>query len=62
VHHVYILRSLSDPSRVYTGYTTDPDKRLSAHNAGECPHTSKYTPWEMAFCEKAIEILQPSAA
>ena len=50
MHHVYILRSLSDPSRLYTGYTTCPEIRLQAHNAGECPHTSKFTPWEMPFC------------
>jgi predicted GIY-YIG superfamily endonuclease len=50
VRHVHILRSLPDPNRLYTGYTTCPDTRLQTHNAGGCPHTSKYTPWEMPFC------------
>jgi predicted GIY-YIG superfamily endonuclease len=50
-YYVYILSSLSDPDRRYTGCTGDLDKRLKAHNAGACPHTSKFAPWrvESAF-------------
>ena len=43
---VYLLRSLSDPSRRYTGVTSDLDKRLAEHNAGKSPHTTKFAPWE----------------
>jgi predicted GIY-YIG superfamily endonuclease len=32
-HCVYILRSLVDPSRYYTGITTDPAARLDSDNA-----------------------------
>ena len=42
---VYILRSLSDSSRYYTGVTNDPRARLDAHNAGRCPHTASGKPW-----------------
>ena len=46
-HHVYILQSQSDPSQFYTGLCTDIDVRLSAHNAGQSPHTSKFKPWRL---------------
>jgi putative endonuclease len=44
---VYILRSLSDPSRPYVGLTHDVPARLADHNAGRCPHTARYRPWEL---------------
>ena len=47
MHYVYILQSLSDPTRFYTGLCGDVDKRLAAHNAGQSPHTSKYKPWRL---------------
>lgn len=40
-HYVYILRSMSDPNRFYTGCTEDMKARLLKHNRGEVPHTSK---------------------
>ncbi|MGO8705193.1 MAG: GIY-YIG nuclease family protein [Candidatus Brocadiia bacterium] len=59
-HYVYILVSLADPAHHYVGRTTDLAARLKAHNAGSCPHTSKFKPWRIetaiAFCslEKAL--------
>ena len=44
---VYVLRSMSDPSRYYTGVTSDVDARLAAHNAGRCPHTADGKPWQL---------------
>jgi len=44
---VYVLSSLADASRHYTGWTEDLDKRLKAHNAGQCPHTAKFRPWRV---------------
>jgi predicted GIY-YIG superfamily endonuclease len=44
---VYVLRSLTDPNRYYTGVTANVRARLSAHNAGECIHTAKHRPWEL---------------
>ncbi len=41
--YVYILESL-DTEHFYTGVTDDLRARLSAHNTGEVPHTSKYKP------------------
>jgi len=44
---VYVLRSLSDRTRYYTGVTSDWRARLDAHNAGKCPHTANGLPWEI---------------
>lgn len=51
MHTVYIIRSESEPSRHYTGITTNLKSRLKKHNEGGCPHTAKYKPW---FLETAI--------
>ena len=44
---VYILRSVSDPSRPYVGLTSNVAARLADHNAGRCHHTAKHRPWEL---------------
>lgn len=44
---VYILRSESNPSRYYTGMTSDMDLRLADHNAGKCRHTAGGVPWNV---------------
>jgi predicted GIY-YIG superfamily endonuclease len=46
-YYVYILQSLVDKERFYTGFTEDLDSRLKSHNAGGCYHTSKYKPWRI---------------
>ena len=47
LHYVYILKSEEHPDRHYTGFTDDLKERLESHNAGHCPHTSKYLPWHL---------------
>jgi len=42
---VYVLKSQRAPNRYYTGLTSNVEARLSAHNAGHCPHTSDGRPW-----------------
>ena len=44
---VYGLRSVADGRRYYVGLTSDVALRLTWHNAGRCPHTAKYRPWEL---------------
>jgi len=44
---VYVLRSASDPRRHYVGLSADVRKRLTSHNAGQSPHTSKHRPWTL---------------
>jgi len=45
MHYVYLLHSEANGGRRYVGLTTDLKQRLSDHNAGKSPHTSKYRPW-----------------
>ncbi|MFA6292441.1 MAG: GIY-YIG nuclease family protein [Victivallales bacterium] len=45
--YVYIIRSSAHPQQTYVGFTEDLKSRLQKHNRGDCPHTSKYLPWEL---------------
>ncbi len=45
--YTYILQSLSELSQRYVGHTEDLRQRVAEHNAGKCPHTSKFLPWKM---------------
>jgi len=45
--YVYLLQSISHPKQRYIGLTSDIDKRLKFHNAGQSPHTSKLKPWKI---------------
>ena len=47
MNYVYILQSISHPDQYYTGLCNDVAVRLSAHNAGQSPHTAKYKPWRL---------------
>jgi predicted GIY-YIG superfamily endonuclease len=44
---VYLIQSMSNPTRHYVGRTADVAGRLASHNAGESPQTSKYRPWRL---------------
>ena len=46
-NYVYIIQSMNDPSRHYTGLTQNLETRLKDHNSGKVPHTRKYKPWVM---------------
>jgi len=49
-HYVYILRCADDS--LYTGYTTDPERRLREHNAGEgAKYTRGRTPVDLVYLE-----------
>ncbi len=47
--YAYILQSTSHMGQFYRGHTSDLKERLAEHNAGRCPHTSKYMPWGVKF-------------
>jgi len=55
--YVYLLRSIPNPDQTYIGFTEDLKARLTAHNYGQSPHTSKYKPLNLitylAFNDKA---------
>jgi predicted GIY-YIG superfamily endonuclease len=49
VYYTYILESIEAPGEFYRGHTDDLKRRVSEHNAGKCPHTSKFKPWKLVF-------------
>lgn len=49
-HHVYVLRCADDS--LYTGYTTDVERRVAEHDAGEgANYTRGRTPVELVHVE-----------
>ena len=44
---VYILRSVGNPQRHYTGITSCLENRLAWHNAGQNIHTARDRPWKV---------------
>ena len=47
MNYVYILQSVGHPDQFYTGLCKGVAARLSSHNAGQSPHTSKFKPWRL---------------
>ena len=44
---VYVLQSVANPTRYYTGVTSNWRTRLEAHNNGACVHTTRHRPWKI---------------
>ncbi len=44
---VYLIQSIPHPEQRYVGITSNVAKRLTAHNEGRSPHTSKFKPWKL---------------
>jgi len=50
-HYVYVIRCGDDT--LYTGYTTDPERRVAEHDAGEgAKYTRGRTPVELVHLER----------
>ena len=56
---VYVLRSMLQTRRYYTGLTSDVSSRLDAHNAGLSTHTASGRPWKIVA---TIEFFDASRA
>ena len=51
MHYVYVLACADDT--YYTGYTTDPERRVAEHDAGEgAKYTRGRTPVELVHLEE----------
>jgi len=48
MYYVYILESLHDSTKHYTGFTKDLKKRITKHNNGEVLYTNKFKPWKIS--------------
>jgi len=44
---VYVLESVNEPARHYTGISANVASRLEWHNAAQCSHTAKHRPWKL---------------
>ena len=44
---VYVLKTVSAPSRYYIGLSSNPTARLAEHNEGICRHTNTHRPWRL---------------
>jgi predicted GIY-YIG superfamily endonuclease len=44
---VYVLKSADPKPHFYVGRTSDVPSRHADHNAGRCPHTARYRPWQL---------------
>ena len=44
---VYVLKSPDPEPHFYIGLTSDVPARVADHNAGRCPHTARYRPWQL---------------
>ncbi|MEK7137199.1 MAG: GIY-YIG nuclease family protein [Patescibacteria group bacterium] len=54
---IYILRSLKTNAE-YVGMSSDPERRLKEHNAGEIKSTKAKRPWAKVWeeeCENRVE-------
>ena len=45
----YILRSKSEKTKTYIGFTTNLTQRLKDHNRGQSKYTSKHLPWKIIY-------------
>ncbi|MDF1496837.1 MAG: GIY-YIG nuclease family protein [Patescibacteria group bacterium] len=50
MYYVYIIQSIRFPNRFYTGFSENIANRLTYHDTGLSPHTSKYRPWKLLCC------------
>lgn len=56
---VYVLRSEIDPSRYYSGLTSDIGTRVAVHNSGGSRYTASLRPWQVVAL---IEFADPHSA
>jgi len=50
MHIVYILASISSPSKYYIGITQNLEKRLAEHNSGLSYYSKRHVPWRVETC------------
>jgi len=47
-YFVYAMKSIKD-GRIYIGLSSNVERRLSGHNAGQTKSTKHYRPWKLVF-------------
>ena len=54
-YYVYVLKSMID-GKFYTGFTSDLEERIKAHNSGKVLSTKRRIPFEIIYYEFSINI------
>lgn len=52
---LYVLNTFGEPTRYYTGVTSNVAARLAAHNAGLSPHTAHHRPWRIDLVVEFVD-------
>ena len=52
IYYVYMLKSKSDKSITYVGYTNNLKKRINLHNSGKGAKFTRGRKWELVYKEK----------
>ena len=47
--YVYLIERIHSRQQHYVGITKDLKQRLTDHNEGKSPHTSKFKPWNLVM-------------
>jgi putative endonuclease len=47
-YYVYVLKSVSNPTKTYVGMTGDLERSVGEHNSGSQAYSKRYAPWELA--------------
>ena len=47
MHYVYILQSITYPTKYYTGRTSDIKRRIAEHNRHKSEYSSRWKPWSL---------------
>lgn len=47
MNYVYVLRSQTDPKKLYIGLTCNVEERLEQHNRGDSAYTKSFRPWTL---------------
>jgi putative endonuclease len=57
---VYLIQSIMQQAKFYSGITENLDQRIKDHNIGKSAHTAKYTPWRLraaiSFPDSELEV------
>ena len=59
--YVYLLQSIPHPEQRYVGLTANVESRLTDHNAGKSPHTSRFRPWKIVGYHAFVDEAKASA-
>ena len=49
MYYVYLIKSLTNPEKIYIGHTNNLKERLATHNSGGSLYTKADRPWDLVM-------------